>query len=237
MDRARQRANTGQFVVEIRLNPILLFGGTFDPVHNAHTAMAAAALAETGAAKLTILAAGNPYQRGRLPFASAPHRLAMLKIAFADCLNVSIDARELERQGPTYTVDTLRELHGVHGAGAPLIWLIGGDAFARLDTWHEWQSLFTLTNFAVALRQGEPHPMQVASAALSAQLDGKKAHAIALGASQYGGYAILAAEVPAISSTEIRARLMLSQSIRGIAPDGVCDYIEQHSLYSHEEKT
>ena len=237
MDRARQRANTGQFVVEIRLNPILLFGGTFDPVHNAHTAMAAAALAETSAAKLTILAAGNPYQRGRLPFAPAPHRLAMLKIAFADCLSVSIDARELERQGPTYTVDTLRELHGVHGAGAPLIWLIGGDAFARLDTWHEWQSLFTLTNFAVALRQGEPHPMHVASAALSAQLDGKKTDASALGASHYGKYAILAAEVPPISSTEIRARLKQHQSIRGIAPDGVCDYIEQHSLYTHEEKT
>ena len=237
MDRARQRANTGQFVVEIRLNPILLFGGTFDPVHNAHTAMVAAALAETGAAQLTILAAGNPYQRGRLPFASAPHRLAMLKIAFADCLNVSIDARELERQGPTYTVDTLRELHGVHGAGAPLIWLIGGDAFARLDTWHEWQSLFTLTNFAVALRQGEPHPMHAASAALSAHLDGKRTHASALGASHHGKYAMLEATVPAISSTDIRARLKHRQSIRGIAPDGVCDYIEQHRLYKHEEKT
>jgi nicotinate-nucleotide adenylyltransferase len=219
------------------LNSILLFGGTFDPVHNGHTSMAIAALAETGASQLIIFPAGNPYQKGRQPFASAQSRTRMLQIAFADTANVSIDARELERDGPTYTSDTLRELRQIHSEDRSLIWLIGGDAFAKLDSWHQWQSLFSLANFAVVVRQGEPHPLTAASAALKSQLAGRHIKAHALGATPFGRYAMLAAEVPPVSSTDIRARLRNRQTIRGLAPDGVCDYIERHKLYGPEEKT
>ena len=236
MDRARQWTNSGRFVVGPRLKSILLFGGTFDPVHNGHTTMAIGALAESGASQLTILPAGNPYQRGRLPIATSRQRVAMVEIAFAEVANVAIDTRELDRSGPTYTLDTLRELRQVHGDDASLVWLIGGDAFARIDTWHEWQSLFTFANFAVAVRQEEPHPMHIASAALKAYLASRQTNARALGTSPCGSYAMLQVSVPPVSSTDIRARVMSHQSIRGLAPDGVCDYIEQHKIYEPEEK-
>ena len=236
MDCARQRADSGRFVVDPRLKSILLFGGTFDPVHNGHTAMAIGAMAESGASQLTIFPAGNPYQRGRLPIATPQQRVAMLEIAFAETVSVVIDTRELERSGPTYTLDTLRELRQVHGNDASLAWLIGGDAFARIDTWHKWQSLFTFANFAVAVRQEEPHPMYVASAALKAYLAGRQTDVRALGAVPCGSYAMLKAAVPPVSSTDIRARVMNHQSIRGLAPDGVCDYIEQYKIYEPEEK-
>ena len=157
--------------------------------------------------------------------------MAMLQIAFADIAGASIDARELERHGATYTVDTLRELRHLHGDDASLIWLIGGDAFARLDSWHQWQSLFPLTNFAVAVRQGEPHPLDASSPALKLHLADRLGAASALGDSAFGKFAMLEAQVPMISSTGIRTRLKNHQSIRGFTPDTVCDYIEQHKLY------
>ena len=161
----------------------------------------------------------------------------MLNIAFAKNADVSIDTRELERHGATFTVDTLRELRHEHGTAMPFIWLIGGDAFTRLDSWHQWQSLFTLANFAVVLRQGEPHPLLAASAAFKMTLAERQTSTSSLSESAFGRYAMLAATVPLVSSTEIRARIDAHHSIRGLAPEGVCDYIEQHKLYEHEEKT
>ena len=73
----------------------------------------------------------------------------MLRIAFEGMAGISIDTRELERAGPTFTVDTLRELRQDQADDVPLTWLIGGDAFTKLDSWRQWQSLFTLANFAV----------------------------------------------------------------------------------------
>ncbi|MCY7389168.1 MAG: nicotinate-nucleotide adenylyltransferase [Burkholderiales bacterium] len=224
-----------KFETDAGLKSFLLFGGTFDPVHNGHLAMATEALVELAASQLTILPAGNPYQRGRLPLASAMHRVEMLKMAFTGMANVSIDTRELERDGPTFTVDTLRELRQTHGDDAGLTWLIGGDAFARLDSWHQWPSLFTLANFAVVPRQGEPHPLITASAALTAHLADRQTEALALSQCAYGRYTLLAAIVPPVSSSYIRKQLKNHQSTRGLAPDGVCDYIEQHKLYDPQE--
>ena len=213
------------------MKAILLFGGTFDPIHNGHTAMVTAALAETGAAQTIVLPAGNPYQRDRLPLATPQQRTEMLTIAFANAPCIAIDRRELARCGPTYTIDTLRELREAHGDDVALIWLIGGDAFARLDTWRQWQSLFTVASFAVVLRQGEVPPADSMSIALKTYLADRQIDAAALGNTPSGKVAILAAVVPPVSSTEIRERVARGETIRGLAPDGVCDYIEQHKLY------
>ena len=213
------------------MKAILLFGGTFDPIHNGHTAMVTAALAETGAAQMIVLPAGNPYQRGRLPLATPQQRTEMLTIAFANAPCIAIDRRELARCGPTYTIDTLRELREAHGDDVALIWLIGGDAFARLDTWRQWQSLFTVASFAVVLRRGEVPPADSMSIALTTYLADRQIDTAAFGNTPCGKVATLAADVPPVSSTEIRERVARGETIRGLAPDGVCDYIEQHKLY------
>ena len=218
------------------MKPIVLFGGTFDPVHNGHVAMVNGALQELAPAQVVILPAGNPYQRGRLPFATRPHRTTMLKLAFRDESRVEIDLRELDRAGPTYTLDTLREWRRASGDSVPLVWMLGGDTFARLDTWHCWQSLFALAHFAVVLRQEEPHPLSVASPALKRSLEGRQTGPAALGQTAFGRYTILAATVPPISSTNIRARRSKKESLRGLVPDAVCDYIEHHRLYLSREQ-
>ncbi len=198
--------------------------------------MVDAAWRELVPARLLALPAGNPYQRGRPPFAAADHRSAMLKIAFADDSRLEIDRRELDRAGPTYTVDTLREWRADSGDGVPLIWLLGGDAFTRLDSWHHWQSLFTLAHFAVVLRQDQPHPLAAASAGLKRDLVGRQGSPEGLGQTAFGQYAILSATVPPISSTGIRAKRNANESIRELVPGGVCDYIDHHQLYLPGEK-
>ena len=194
------------------------------------------AVRELSLSRMVVLPAGNPYQRRRMPFAAPPHRAAMLRLAFNDTAKVEIDTREFDRAGPTYTRDTLREWRASCGRETPLIWLMGGDAFARLDTWHEWRSLFSLASFAVALRQGEPHPLAAGSSALIEELAGRDTGVDTLGSTPSGRYAILSGAVPRVSSTDIRARRNRNESIRQLVPDAVCDYIEQHNLYSAKEQ-
>jgi nicotinate-nucleotide adenylyltransferase len=209
------------------LNPVLLFGGTFDPVHLGHVALARAGMAQLNAKSLIVFPAGNPYQKGRAPLASGTQRVAMLRLAFAEN-NVVVDERELIREGPTYTFNTLTELRRERGNDESFVWLIGEDAFSKLDTWHQWEALFTLANFAVIARAG-------AAATRSATLDHElKARETQIGQlTQYraGHWARLATTPPQISSTELRLALANHQRPRGMVPDAVCDYIEQHQLY------
>lgn len=186
---------------------------------------------------MILLPAGNPYQKGRLPFASAEHRMNMLSLAFADDAGIEIDDRELRRPGPTYTYDTLVELRAQYGKAESLVWLLGGDAFARLDTWHRWDELFALTHFAVIDRP--THRLQItdASAALRAELAARLAGLPETHRAPAGAIVVLGLAPPPVSSTDIRARVHAGQSIRGLAPDAVCDYIEQHQLYRPEEKS
>jgi nicotinate-nucleotide adenylyltransferase len=209
--------------------PIVFFGGTFDPVHMGHVAMACAALDELRVERLIVLPVGNPYQRGRTPFASPEHRVEMLRLAFGGDTNISIDERELRREGPTYTFDTLTDMRRLHGPDVPFIWLIGSDAFAKLDTWHQWQGLLTLTNFAVIMRGGAKS-LADASAALEAEIAPRE---LKPGSSlpSSGAWLALNASPPPISSTAVRAAIASHESIRAMVPASVCDYIEKHKLY------
>ncbi len=165
-------------------------------------------------AELIVIPAGNPWQRGRLPFAPAEQRVAMLRLAFGP--EVAIDLRELHREGPTYTADTLGEYRREQPQAA-LFWLIGADAFERLGAWHRAAELPRLANFAVVARAGEP----------------VKAPAIL----PETAWRVLPIAPPGVSSTGIRERLAQGQSVRGMAPEAVCDYIERHKLYQSQENT
>jgi nicotinate-nucleotide adenylyltransferase len=130
----------------------LLYGGTFDPVHAGHLAVARAARDAFGT-EVRFLPSADPPHRAP-PGASAEQRARMIELAIAGEPGFVLDRRELHRPGPSYTADTLREFRRELGARAPLAWLIGADAFDGLASWHDWRELFDLAHFVVAERAG-----------------------------------------------------------------------------------
>lgn len=136
----------------------LLYGGTFDPVHLGHLAVARAALAASGATQLDFLPAADPPHRAA-PGAGFAERVALLEAALAGESGPGVgrwgvDTRESQRKGPSYTVDTLRDWRCEHGEAAPLGFVLGADAFHGLPDWHDWTALFGLAHLLVAQRAG-----------------------------------------------------------------------------------
>jgi nicotinate (nicotinamide) nucleotide adenylyltransferase len=127
-----------------------LLGGSFDPVHRGHLQLARDARDQLGLAEVRWLPAGQPWQKTGLT--PAGHRLAMVHLALQDESRMSVDAHEIERDGPSYTIDTLRELRRALGPQVPLVLLIGGDQLERLDTWRAWDELLNHAHLAVARR-------------------------------------------------------------------------------------
>ena len=134
------------------MRPLAILGGTFDPVHNGHLRVAWEA-AEVLDADVRLVPAHIPPHRPA-PLATPAQRVALLQAALAHQSRLSIDERELRRQRPSYTIDTLRELRSEVGPERPLVLLIGADAFAGLPTWHEWRALFDFAHVAVLTRPG-----------------------------------------------------------------------------------
>ena len=150
----------------------IYYGGTFDPVHLGHLAIARAARDELQVA-VRMLPAGDPPHRA-VPGATAEQRCTMLSLAIGDEPGLLLDRRELDRATrypgrPSYTVDTLRELRGELGPSRPLAWLVGADSLLGLSGWHEWEALFGLAHFVVAERPGSP---------LQASIDGELGRAL-----------------------------------------------------------
>lgn len=193
--------------------PVALLGGTFDPVHNAHLAIARRALEALGAARVLWLPTGAPHYRNPA-VASARHRVAMLKLAIAGEPRWAIDERELAPGATGYTVDTLRALRAELGAQTPLVMLIGSDQYAKLDTWHRWRELFAFASFAVFARA-------VPGAAPAAAPAGVPA----------GGVIHVPFEPLAVSASELRARIGRGEEVAAFLPPPVLAYIREHRLY------
>ena len=132
---------------------IALLGGSFDPVHHGHIALAALFAGLLQPDQLRILPA-RPWQKSGLQ-ASDSQRVAMLELAFdGQPFAVTIDLQEIERGSATYTVETLRGLRAELGDAASLVFVMGADQLQKLDTWRDWQELFALANLGVAARPG-----------------------------------------------------------------------------------
>ena len=129
-----------------------LFGGSFDPVHNAHLALARAALAELQLDEVRWVPAGQPWQKARA-LTAAVHREAMLRLALAGEPRFVLDRTEIRRPGPSYTLDTVRELAAAQ-PGTEWFLIIGHDQYAGLHTWNGWQELLARVTLAVANRPG-----------------------------------------------------------------------------------
>ncbi|GAB2492121.1 nicotinate-nucleotide adenylyltransferase [Arenimonas alkanexedens] len=147
----------------------LFYGGTFDPVHAGHLAVAQAAHAAFGAEVAFVPAADPPHRA--TPGASAAQRAQMLALAIADEPGFRVDPRELRRSGPSWTVSTLRELRAERGPDAALAWVLGADAFRGLPGWHDWETLMDLAHFVVAVRPG--HGLEALPPGLAAACQGR----------------------------------------------------------------
>ncbi|KFL35647.1 nicotinate-nucleotide adenylyltransferase [Arenimonas donghaensis] len=206
----------------------VLYGGTFDPVHAGHLAVARAARDRLGAA-VRLVPAAIPPHRGPTA-ASAEDRVALLGLAVDSEPGLGVDARELDREGPSYTVDTLREVRAAIGPQAPLAWLVGADAFRGLPGWQAWRTLFELAHFVVALRPGhglDDLPDELADACQGRWLD-EPAELAGLAAGRV--YRLALPPHPA-SSSELRRRLAEGTDPGDWLPPGVAAEIARRGLY------
>jgi nicotinate-nucleotide adenylyltransferase len=212
--------------------PIGLLGGSFDPIHIGHVQLARDAMQQLGLARVLFVPAGVAWQKGAAT--DGTHRARMIELAIADEPRFVLDRRELVRPGPSFTLDTLRQLRQQVGHERPLVLLIGADQFGRLDTWHRWEELIELAHLAVAERPGHTDPLRPALAAWRAQHLGSAAD-VAL---RPAGAQVPIAMTPVdCSSTQIRALLrsaspQAASTVQGLLVPGVLDYIRQHRLYS-----
>jgi nicotinate-nucleotide adenylyltransferase len=198
-------------------NPIVILGGTFDPVHNAHLRVAWEA-AEALDAEVRLMPANVPPHRPA-PVATAAQRVAMLKAALAGQGRLRLDERELRRPEPSYTVETLREMREEFGRDRPLIVLIGADAFAGLTAWHEWRALFDLAHLAVMTRPG--HGV-VLPPELDAEAGGRRTRDLAILRARPSGRVFdLAVTRLEVSASAVRALLAAGREPRWLVPDAL----------------
>jgi len=211
-----------------------ILGGTFDPIHYGHLRLAEEMLELANLRQIRFIPAGTPPHRNE-PQVSAQHRSAMVSLAIADQPDFMLDAREVERATPCYTVDTLLELRAELGAAQPLCLLMGGDAFLQLHTWHDWEQLFGLAHIVVGYRPGFTlqDRIHTATPALRRHHQQRLCTADALSRKPAGGVVELAIPKLEISATLIRSRVAENRSIRYLLPNTVADYIHQHRLYTH----
>jgi nicotinate-nucleotide adenylyltransferase len=214
--------------------PVGILGGTFDPIHFGHLRLAEEVAQTLKLAKVRLVPSGTPPHRAA-PHAAAAHRMAMVKLAAAGNPLFVVDEREAGRSGPAYTFDTLTEIRAELDAAAPLVLLVGADAFLDLAAWHRWHELFGLAHIAVAHRPGFPverwregmlHP-------LAREYDARLMHQpLAVHLAPAGGIVVIPFTALDISATAIRALVGAGGSPRYLLPDPVLDYIRTNNLYS-----
>lgn len=210
------------------MKKIAILGGTFDPVHIGHLRSAVELREQLGCDELRLIPARIPPHR-RQPVASAEHRLQMLRLAVADEPGLVVDDRELQRDGPSYTYDTLRGLRAELGADCSLALVMGVDACAALDSWHRWHELFDLAHLVVMARPDTRLPVTgVVADALRPRL----ADSAALDVGNAGAVVRVALTPLPISATAIRTLVAAGRSPRYLLPDAVWRYIVQHRLYA-----
>jgi len=229
-----------------RARRVGLFGGTFDPIHEGHLALARHFAQVLGLTELILLPAGQPWQKPEV--SAAEHRLAMTRAA-ADSLvlpgvTVSVDTDEIEHDGPTYTVETLRRWRARNGADCSLTLLMGADQLLHLDTWQYWRELFELAHVGVASRPG--FDFAALPADVADEVAARRAAPALLATSAHGHVVIDEALAYDVSATEIRRQIRACQTAHTNArtnahpdtpataapvPATVWDYILQHHLY------
>ena len=193
-----------------------VLGGTFDPIHLGHIAAADAAQQALSLDSILLMPSRIPPHRAAPTTASAEDRYAMAHLAAQERAGWTASRVEIDRNGPSYSYDTLLEL------GKPpsdVFFILGADAFAEIATWSRYPAILDLANFVVVSRTGIT--LDSLRARVPSAFDRKDTRVI-----------LVEARTPDVSSTEIRRRVRAAESITGLVPDSVAHYITTHHLYS-----
>ncbi|HJU43573.1 MAG TPA: nicotinate-nucleotide adenylyltransferase [Vicinamibacterales bacterium] len=195
-----------------------VLGGTFDPIHNGHLAAADAAQRELQLDAVTLVPSRIPPHRDDPVGASAEHRYAMAALAAVERPGWTVSRTELEREGPSFTYDTLVELQKT---GSQLFFILGADAFAEIATWSRYPAVLDLANFVVVSRPGVTlNSLRERVPSAFSRRPSAKTRVI-----------LVEAHTPDVSSTEIRRRIRAGERLTALVPDSVASYIHQHRLY------
>lgn len=193
-----------------------LFGGSFDPPHLGHLSLAQCALTQLGLDQLLWMPAGRPWQKTGRGLAAPLHRRAMAELMVAADPRFLVDDSELERDGASYTIDTVRARLSTY-PGEQLFLVIGQDQFERFHTWRDWRELLGLVTLAVAARAGQ-EVQGSAEVGEALQAEPNKMRKLAMPAMQ-------------VSSTQVRELASRNEDIRPLVGDAVAGYIARHRLY------
>jgi nicotinate-nucleotide adenylyltransferase len=205
-----------------------VFGGTFDPVHYGHLRSALELVERLHLEQLRLMPSASPPHR-TTPYCNAEHRAAMVALAVAGEPRLACDARELERPGKSYTIDSLIELRAEVGAQCGLCMVMGCDAVLEIMHWYRWRELLDWAHIVVIARPGWALPRE---GEVAQWLDSHHvADSSALRRQPAGCIAIEELRPLSISSTEIRELLAAGRSARYLLPEAVLDYIQTHRLY------
>ncbi len=199
-----------------------VFGGTFDPIHVAHLAVAEAARDALGLRQVLFVPAARPPHKTTQRVSPAADRLAMVRAAIADNPAFAVSTIELERDGPSFTIDTLRALHA--GGNGRLALILSAEAFADFATWRDPAGILGLATLVVVPRDGYPDADAAALARYVPDVADARAE-------------FLDGPRMQLSASELRARARNGRSLRYLVPDAVAAYIGDHGLYQDHQRT
>ncbi|EST22861.1 nicotinic acid mononucleotide adenylyltransferase [Streptomyces niveus NCIMB 11891] len=187
-------------------------GGTFDPIHHGHLVAASEVAALFDLDEVVFVPTGQPWQKSQSAVSPAEDRYLMTVIATASNPQFSVSRIDIDRGGKTYTTDTLRDLHSLHG-DADLFFITGADALSQILSWRDAGELFALAHFIGVTRPG---------------------HDLTDDGLPKGGVSLVEVPALAISSTDCRARVAQGDPVWYLVPDGVVRYIDKRQLYRGE---
>lgn len=198
------------YSLDPRTKRLGIMGGTFDPIHNGHLVAASEVAHRFQLDQVLFVPTGQPWQKENHKVTSAEHRYLMTVIATAADARFAVSRVDIERPGPTFTVDTLKDLKKQFGEDLEMFFITGADALSKILTWRDHEQVVEMAHLVGVTRPG--HKLQN---------PGLPSDAITL------------IEIPAlaISSTDVRARVARGEPIRYLVPDGVAFHIQKHNLY------
>ncbi|MDF5755277.1 nicotinate-nucleotide adenylyltransferase [Spongiactinospora sp. TRM90649] len=187
-----------------------VMGGTFDPIHHGHLVAASEVAHHFALDEVVFVPTGIPWQKAEQAVSAPEDRYLMTVIATASNPRFSVSRVDIDRPGPTFTIDTLRDISGIYGPGVELYFITGADALAQILSWRDAEELFTIAHFVGCTRPG---------------------HVLHDPGLPEGKVSLVEIPALAISSSECRQRVGAGEPIWYLVPDGIVQYINKRGLY------